>query len=136
MGTVDLIWDLLGFVICATVIFFSQENIIYFFDWATDRGWRLGPEVAWLGRARRCGSGSWKKNPYNKQIGFRPRVMTCGSGPDMKKPNLNPTCCHSYPKVIAEMACGLLEEYQRRSWTHRDEIVFYVVHCTSVCNIL
>ena len=29
MGMVDLIWDLLEFVVCAAVILFSQENIFF-----------------------------------------------------------------------------------------------------------
>ena len=56
-------------------------NIFFFFYWATE--WALkyhgptGPDGG--------GSGSREKNPFSKWIGSKPRVLSHGSGQDMKK---------------------------------------------------
>ena len=45
------------------------------------------------------GSGSPKKNPFNKQAGSGLLVFARGSGPSMEKLGPNLTHCHSYLKL-------------------------------------
>ena len=72
----------------------------FFFLLGDDLGRRLGPNLVGLNGARGArgarlgGSGPREKNPFNKRAGFGLQVLTRGSGPDMKKPDPNPTRCH------------------------------------------
>ena len=69
----------------------------FFFYWATE--WALkyhGP----MGPVELAGPGGGgfrprKKNLFGKRAGSGPRVLARGSGPNMEKPGLNPTRCHS-----------------------------------------
>ena len=91
-GGFDLRFIWICCLCCTVVILFSQENKFFLIDWAIVRGWRLGPEVAWLGRA---GLGPSKK-PFNKRTGSGSRVLAHGSGTGMKKLCPNLTRCHFY----------------------------------------
>ena len=77
----------------------------FFFQLGHDLGRKLGPNLVRLNgagaRGARLGrSGPREKNPFNKRAGFGLRVLTRGSGPGMKKPDPNPTRCHSYLHLI------------------------------------
>ena len=70
---------------------------LFFSQLGHDLGCGLGPNLVGLNEAQWDGFGPReKKNPFNKQAGFGPRVLARGSGSSMKKPNPNPIRCHSY----------------------------------------
>ena len=103
-----------------------------------DLGHGLGPNLVGLNGAcgaRRGGSGPRGKNPFDKEARFGPQVLTRGSGSGMKKPDPNPTHCHSYKSLMESFSLVVynpfcvLTFYCHSIYVYKLHVMYFLLSC-------